>query len=108
MASKSRRHSVGGVVAELFCGLRKPTRFSGGVVAEFVRGLRKPTRFSGGVVAEFFRGLQKPAPFGGGGGSTMDFPLMGPFYIFKLFPPGPHFGHCFHVNDLYFCSQYGF
>ena len=38
----------GGVVAELFCGLRKPTRFSGGVVAEFVCGLRKPTRFRGG------------------------------------------------------------
>ena len=47
----SRRDSVGGgVVAEMFCGLRKPSRFSGGggVVAEFFRGLRKPSRFSVG------------------------------------------------------------
>ena len=57
----------------------KSTRFSGGgVVAEFFRGLRKSTRFSGGggVVAQFFRGR----------GSTRNFPLMGPFYIFRL-PP---------------------
>ena len=42
----------------------------GGVVAEFFRGLQKPTRFSGGggLVAEFFRGLQKPTRFTGGGG----------------------------------------
>ena len=75
----------GGVVAEFFCGLRKPTRFSaGGGVAEFFRGLRKPARFSGGgVVAQFFCGLRKPARFRGGG-STMNFPLMGPFYIFRL------------------------
>ena len=61
----------GGVVAEFFCGLRKPTRFSGGgVVAEFLRGLQKPTRFSEG-------------------GSTRNFPLMGPFYIFRLSQRGP-------------------
>ena len=43
----------------------------GGVVAEFFRDLRKPTRFSGeGVVAEFFRGLHT-------------FSVNGPFYIFR-------------------------
>ena len=30
MVSKSRRDSVGGVVAELFHGLQKPARFTGG------------------------------------------------------------------------------
>ena len=66
----SRRDSVGGgVVTEFFCALRKPSRFSGG----------------GGVVAEFFPGLQKPTRFSGGGGSTRNFPIMGPFYIFR--PP---------------------
>ena len=54
----------------VFCGLRKPTRFSGG---------------GGGSSRIFlFRGLQKPARFSGGGVSTMNFPLMGPFYIFTL------------------------
>ena len=47
----------------------------------------------GGVVAEFFRGLRKPTRFSGGGGSPMNFPLMGPFYIFRLSQrgrgPGP-------------------
>ena len=65
----------------------------GGVAAEFFRGLQKPTRFSGGgIVAEFLRTLQKPTRFSGGGGSTMNFPLMGPFYIFRLSQgggPGP-------------------
>ena len=45
-----------------------------------------------GVVAEFFRGLQKPARFSVWGGSTRNFPLMGPFYIFRLSQgggPGP-------------------
>ena len=46
-----------------------------------------------GVVAEFFRGLQKPTRFSGGGGSTRNFPLMGPFYIFGVSqrggPPPP-------------------
>ena len=52
--------SGGGVVAEFFCGLQKPTRFSGGgVVAQFFRG--------GGVVAQFFRGLLRPTRFSGGG-----------------------------------------
>ena len=47
-----RRDSVGGgVVGEMFCDLRRPSRFSGG----------------GGVVAEFFRDLQTPARFSGGG-----------------------------------------
>ena len=75
-----------GGVAEFFRGLQKPARLSGGggSIEEFFRGLRKPTRFSGGgVVAEFFRGLQKPARLSGGG-STRNFPLMGPFYIFRL------------------------
>ena len=47
MFFKSTRFSGGGLVAEFFCGLRKPTRFSRGggvVVAEFFRGLRKPTK----------------------------------------------------------------
>ena len=48
----------------------------------------------GGVVAECFRDLQEPTRFSGGGGSTRNFPLMGPFYIFRLSqrgagPPGP-------------------
>ena len=39
----------GGVVAEIFCDLRKPSRFSGGgVVAELFGRLRKPSQFSGG------------------------------------------------------------
>ena len=38
----------------------------------------------GGVVAEFFCRLRKPTRFSGGGGSTMNFPLMGPFYMFRL------------------------
>ena len=50
MVSKRRRASVGGgVVAEIFGRLRKPTRFSGGgVVAEIFGRLREPSRFSGG------------------------------------------------------------
>ena len=43
----------------------------GGVVAEIFRDLQKPSRFSGGgggVVAEIFRDLQKPSRFSGGGG----------------------------------------
>ena len=36
----------------------------GGVVAEMFRDLQKPSRFSGGgVVAELFRDLQKPSRF---------------------------------------------
>ena len=56
MISRSRRDSVGGggVVAEIFCGLPEPTRFSGG-----------------GVVAETFRDLQEPAWFSGGGGGVV-------------------------------------
>ena len=47
----------------------------GGVVAELFRDLQKPSRFSGGgVVAEIFRGLQEPSRFsGGGGGSSRQF-----------------------------------
>ena len=75
----------------------KSTRFSGGggVVAEFFRGLRKPTRFSGGgVVAEFFRRLYN---------SRRD--LMGPFYIFwhsRRGGPGPPplwIGHCILTDE---------
>ena len=70
----------------------------GGVVAEMFRGLQKPSRFSGGgggVVAEIFRGLQKPARFQWERGSTIHFPLMGPLYIFGLFKGGgPGIGHC--------------
>ena len=46
-------------------------QWGGGVVAEFFCGLRKPTRFSGGGGSSrifLFRGLQKPARFSGGGG----------------------------------------
>ena len=43
MITKSRRDSVGGVVAEFFRDLHEPTRFSGGG--------------GGGVVAGFFRDL---------------------------------------------------
>ena len=40
----------------------------GGVVAEIFRDLQKPSRFSGGgVVADIFRGLQEPSRFSGGG-----------------------------------------
>ena len=63
----SRRDSVGGGSSRIFCGLQKPSRFSGG-----------------GVVAEFFRGLQTPSRFSGGG-VVAHFPIMGPFYIFRLF-----------------------
>ena len=75
MISGSRRDSVGGggVVAEIFSDLRKPSRFSGG-----------------GVVAEVFRDLQTPARFSGGG-STVHFPLMGPFFIYYLFKRGAPF-----------------
>ena len=61
MISRSRRDSVGGVVAEFIRGLQEPTRLSGGgVVAEFIRGLQEPTRLSGGgVVAEFIRDLKR-------------------------------------------------
>ena len=58
MISRSRRGSVGGVVAGFFRDLQEPTRFSGG----------------GGVVAEFFRYLQEPTRFSGGGGSSRIFP----------------------------------
>ena len=71
----------------------KSTRFSGGgVVAEFFRGLQrqKPTRFSGGggVVAEFFFSVASKSRRDsvGGRGTTMNVPLMGPFYIFWLSP----------------------
>ena len=58
MISRSRRDSVGGVVAEFFRDLQEPTPFSGGgVVAEFFRDLQEPTWFSGGE-GEFFRDLQ--------------------------------------------------
>ena len=75
----------------------------GGVVAEFFRGLRKPKRLSGGgggVVPEIFPWSPKPDAFfpfpwppepgtiqWGGGGSTTNFPLMGPF-TFLGFPKG--------------------
>ena len=50
MVSESRRDSVG-----------RGRDSVGGVVADFFRGLQKPTRFSGGggLVGEFFRGLHK-------------------------------------------------
>ena len=71
-------------------------QWGGGVVAEFFRGLQKPTRDSvggrgssrifpwspkavaiqwgGGVVADFFRGLQKPTrPIQWGGGGVPGF-----------------------------------
>ena len=39
----------------------------------------------GGGSRIFFRGLPKPTRFSvGGGSSTMNVPLMGPFYIFRL------------------------
>ena len=50
-------------------------QWGGGVVAEFFRGLRKPTRFSGGgggSSTKIFRRLYN---------SRRD--LMGPFYIFR-------------------------
>ena len=55
MISGRRRDSVGGgVVAEIFCGLQTPSRFSGGgVVAEFFRDLQTPARFSGGGVVPY-------------------------------------------------------
>ena len=58
MISKTRRDSMGGVVAEFFRVLQKPTRFSGGVVAEF-----------------FVRVLRDQTAFGGGGDSNRNFPL---------------------------------
>ena len=45
----------------------------------------------GGVVAEFWRNLRKPARFQWGRGSTIHFPLMGPFYIFGIFKRGAPF-----------------
>ena len=55
----------GGVVAEIFSDLRKPSRFSGGggVVAQIFSDLRKPSRFSGGGVRDSV-----------GGGSSRIFP----------------------------------
>ena len=53
------------------------TRFSGGgVVAEFFRDLQKPTRFGGGggSSAEFFFSVT----------SKHNFTLMGPFFILDL------------------------
>ena len=58
----SRRDSVGGgVVAEFFRGLRKPTRFSGGGVGSrmFPWSTKADAiQWGGGIVAQFFRGLQ--------------------------------------------------
>ena len=59
MVSGSRRDSVGGGGSSIIC---------------LFRGLQKPARFSGG---------------GGGSRPTMNFPLMGPFYIFRLSQRGP-------------------
>ena len=82
----------GGVVAEFFSDLRKPSRFcGGGVVAEIFSDLQTASRFSGGgVVAEFFRDHQTPARFSGGG-SAIHFSLLGPFYIFEILKRGPPF-----------------
>ena len=46
---------------------------------------RRDYSVGGGVVAECLRNLRKPARFQWGRGSTIHFPLMGPFYIFGIF-----------------------
>ena len=47
----SRGDSVGGVVAEFFCGFRKPTRFSGGgVVSRIFPWFPKADAIQGGGV----------------------------------------------------------
>ena len=57
MISGSRRDSVGGgVVAEIFSDLRKPSRFSGG-----------------GGSSRNFLGSPEPSRFSGGGGSSRIF-----------------------------------
>ena len=45
-----------------FVSSAKSTRFSGGVVAEFFCGLRKPTRFSGGGSSRHFSVVPKSVP----------------------------------------------
>ena len=49
---------------------------------------RRRDSVGGGVVAECLRDLRKPARFQWGRGSTIHFPLMGPFYIFWIFKRG--------------------
>ena len=85
----------GGVVAEMLCDLRKPSRFSGGGGSSRIfpwSPNADPTadaiQWGGGVVAEFLRDLRKPARFQWGRGSTIHFPVMGPFYIFCIFKMG--------------------
>ena len=110
----SRRDSVGGgVVAEFFRGLRKPSRFSGGggsssifswspkaVAIQWGGGSSRifswsqegvAVQWGGGVVVAFFRGLRKASRFsgGGGGGWYQDFSADGPFCIFRLSKRGP-------------------
>ena len=62
----SRRDSVGGVVAEFFRGLRKPTRFSGGGSSRIFPWSPRADAIQwggGGVVAEFFpKGGPGPPP----------------------------------------------
>ena len=52
---------------------------------------RRDSVSEGGVVAEFLRYLRKAARFQWGRGSTIHFPLMGPFYIFGIFKREPPF-----------------
>ena len=77
----------------------------GGVVAEFFGGLRKPTRFSGGGSSRifFFSVSSKLQKRFSGGGSTMNFPLMGPFYIFRLSRRPPPLNRPLHGIDRQNC-----
>ena len=77
---KCQVDSVGGVVAEMFGDLRKPSRFSGGGSSRnFLLSPEAVAIQWGGVVPEFLRHLRKPARFQWGRGSTIHFSLMGPF-----------------------------
>ena len=75
----------------IFGRLREPSRFSGGGGSSGIfpwSPNADAIQWGGGVVAEFLPDLRKPARFQWGRGSTIHFPLMGPFYIFGIFKRG--------------------
>ena len=83
----------GGVVAEIFRGLRKPTPFSGGGGSSriFPWSPKADAIQWGGGSSSIFPWVSKsPTPRDSvGGGSPTNSPLMGPFYIFSLSQRGP-------------------
>ena len=75
MISGSRRDSVGGGSRRNFLGSPEAGAIQwGGVIAEIFSDLRKPSRFSGGGGSRRnFLGSPEPSRFSGGGGSSRIF-----------------------------------